>query len=79
LQNTLVYKIFLRSMTQFETEIASKEIAAVRNSEDAIKKGQTVVKEYRRLVDAWEAAFRTVKEEIKKIGGEVLAEVQKVG
>ncbi|OUM88230.1 motility associated factor glycosyltransferase family protein [Caldibacillus debilis] len=79
LQNTLVYKIFLRSMTQIETEIASKEIAAVRNSEDAIKKGQTVVKEYRRLVDAWEAAFRTVKEEIKKIGGEVLAEVQKVG
>ncbi|MEK5323155.1 motility associated factor glycosyltransferase family protein [Aeribacillus sp. FSL M8-0254] len=69
---TLFYKVFLRSMTQFEYEMASKEITAVRDSSDLIHKAKVIVKEYRRLIAEWVVSYRLVAEDISKIYEQIL-------
>lgn len=68
----LFYKAFLRPMTQFEYELASKEITAVRNSSDLINKAKVIVKEYRRLIAEWAVSYRLVAMDISKIYEQIL-------
>lgn len=69
---TLFYKAFLRPMTQFEYELASKEITAVRNSPDLINKAKVIVKEYRRLIAEWAVSYRLVKKDLNDVFKEIL-------
>lgn len=69
---TLFYKAFLRPMTQFEYELASKELTAVRNSSDLINKAKVIVKEYRRLIAEWVVSYQLVKKDLNDVFKEIL-------